>query len=90
MVDEYPTSSLYLTILVIIQWSMDLLQGHLQGGGSLRRGGDLWSLVRCPQLNRGCGVKTGRLRVGIRSIGYREVRGSQRLPGHILQLCLSL
>jgi hypothetical protein len=33
--------SLYLTILVIIHWPLDLPQGHLLGSGSLRRGGVL-------------------------------------------------
>jgi hypothetical protein len=32
---------LYLTIPVIIHWASDLPQGHLQGGGSLRRTGVL-------------------------------------------------
>jgi hypothetical protein len=40
LVDKYP-SSLYLTILVIIYWALKLPQGHLQGGGGLRRGGVL-------------------------------------------------
>jgi hypothetical protein len=40
LVDKY-LSSLYLTILVIIHWMLDLPQGHLQGVGGLRRGGDL-------------------------------------------------
>jgi hypothetical protein len=40
LVDKY-LSSLYLTILVIIHWVLDLPQGHLQGCGGLRRGGVL-------------------------------------------------
>jgi hypothetical protein len=38
LVDKCPLSSLYLTILVMIHWSLGLPQKHLQGGGGLRRG----------------------------------------------------
>jgi hypothetical protein len=34
LVDECPPSSLYLTVLVIIFWSLDLSWGHMQGYGS--------------------------------------------------------
>jgi hypothetical protein len=39
LVDECPLCSLYLTVLIIIHWALELSQGHLHGGGSLRRGG---------------------------------------------------
>jgi hypothetical protein len=49
LVGKYLPSFLYLTILVIIHWSLDLPKGHLQGSGSLRRRGVLtetgWMLL---------------------------------------------
>jgi hypothetical protein len=50
MVDKCLPSSLYLTMLVIIYWALDLSQGHLQGGGS-QRGGRLdpyWDCSNVP------------------------------------------
>jgi hypothetical protein len=51
--------------------------GHLQGGGSLRRGGVLVETGWMSLIEWGHGVITGGLRVGMRSIGLREVRGVQ-------------
>jgi hypothetical protein len=41
LVDEYPSSSLYLAFLVIIHGALGFTQRHLQGSWSLRRGGVL-------------------------------------------------
>jgi hypothetical protein len=38
LVDKCLPSSLYLTMLVIIYWDLDLSQGHLQGAGLWSRG----------------------------------------------------
>jgi hypothetical protein len=38
LVDECSPSSLYLTMMVIIYWALDLSQGHLQSGGSWGKG----------------------------------------------------
>jgi hypothetical protein len=39
--DKCPSYSLYLAFLVIIHGPLGFPQGHLQGSGSLRRGGVL-------------------------------------------------
>jgi hypothetical protein len=44
---------LYLTILVIIHWGLDLPQGHLQGGGSLSREGVLMETGWMPLIEWG-------------------------------------
>jgi hypothetical protein len=41
LVDKSPSFSPYLAFLVIIHRALDSPQGHLQGSGSLRRGGIL-------------------------------------------------
>jgi hypothetical protein len=42
-----------LTILVITHWALDLPQGHLQGSGSLRRGGVLAETGWMPPIEWG-------------------------------------
>jgi hypothetical protein len=53
LVDKCPPSSLYLTILAIIYWALDLPQGYLQGGGSLRRRGVLTETGWVPPIEWG-------------------------------------
>jgi hypothetical protein len=86
LVDECLSSSLYLTTLVIIHWALDFPQGLLQVSGSLGRGGVLtdtgWMLPIGWRV-------TGRLGVGLGSIGPRDVRGKlrpQRILDQILQV----
>jgi hypothetical protein len=64
-----------LLVLVIIHWALHLPRASAGWWEpeSLQR------LVGCLQLNGGCGVRTGRLRVGMGSIGLREVRGVEAL-----------
>jgi hypothetical protein len=68
LIDKYSSSSLYLAFLVIIHGLWASLR-HVQGSRSLRRGGILTE--KTPQS----GVSTGGLRVGMGSIGLREVKG---------------
>jgi hypothetical protein len=70
LVDEYPPS-LYLTILVIMHWALDL-PGASVGGGILRRGGVFAETGWMPQTKW---VRTSGRGVGMGSIGLREVRG---------------
>jgi hypothetical protein len=44
---------LYLAFLVIIHWALDLPQGHLQSGRSLRRGGVLGESGWMPPIEWG-------------------------------------
>jgi hypothetical protein len=76
LVDKHLSSSLYMSFLVIIHGALGFPQGHLQGNWSLWRGRVLMETAQMLSIGGGCGVSTGRLRVGMESIGLRGgVRG---------------
>jgi hypothetical protein len=64
-----------LAFLVIIHRALNFSQGHLQGIWSLRRGGVLTETGQKLSMEWGMWLSTGGLRVGIESLGLREVRG---------------
>jgi hypothetical protein len=82
-------SSLYLTMLVIIYWALDLSQGHLQGDGSWGVPRPVLGLFKCPWLNLRasltgrCRVRTGGLGVSMRVMEPEEggVVAVSRTPG---------
>jgi hypothetical protein len=53
LIEKCVSSCLYLTILVLIYWTLDLLQGHLQCCGSLRISGVLVETGYMPPVEWG-------------------------------------